>query len=163
SRPDAHHRARYGHGRRGEVQISAGAAVGDAAERADPDSWSEMTFFESSSRSILLLEHDLSENRYPLRIKSGTDFFVIMLQRPVAWISSGGRHYNRLRWAISRVISSGTVASASARRRPASCAAGRERQAFSQRASDGVAVRSISMARLMTAATLRSATVKSRP
>src|SRR5262245_4440194 len=50
--------------------------------------WSEMTFFESSSRSKLCLEHDpsgqargqaFSENRYPARITSGPGFFGIML------------------------------------------------------------------------------------
>src|SRR5215510_2069156 len=50
--------------------------------------WSEMTFFESPSRSKLCLEHDpsgqargqaFSESRYPARIKSGPGFFGIML------------------------------------------------------------------------------------
>src|SRR5262249_33756431 len=66
--------------------------------------------------------------------------------------------HGRLIRAIMRVASAGVAASASARNLSAARAAGRSWQRRSQSASRGVAARSMSMARLITAATLRSAT-----
>jgi len=73
------------------------------------------------------------------------------------------RVHKRLCRAIARVTSTGTWASASARNARAARAAGRSRQRLSQSPTRGIADRSMSMARLMTAATLRSATVNSGP
>src|SRR5262249_34315677 len=70
----------------------------------------------------------------------------------------GHRRYSRLLRAIVRVPSRGTSASACARKASAARAAGRSRQRASQSPMRGVAERSISMARLMTAATLRLST-----
>src|SRR5262245_27096726 len=71
--------------------------------------------------------------------------------------------YSRLWRAIVRVTSTGTAASAVARNVRALIAAGRSRQRLSHRSRCGVADSSMSIARLITAATLRSATVKSSP
>jgi len=58
-------------------------------------SWSGMTFFESSSRSISLFEHDLRANASRLsrgktgahpRIKSEGMLFRIMLQNIIPWL-----------------------------------------------------------------------------
>src|SRR5262249_36326252 len=73
----------------------------------------------------------------------------------------GSEVYSRLWRAIARVTSTGTAASAVARNARALIAAGRSRQRLSHRSRCGVADRSMSIARLITAATLRSATVKS--
>jgi len=75
----------------------------------------------------------------------------------------GMRGQSRLCQAIARVTSTGTWASAAAR-----SARGRARRRALEAAPEqspmrGVAERSMSIARLITAATLRSATVKSSP
>src|SRR5579862_5451024 len=71
--------------------------------------------------------------------------------------------HSRLIRAMRRVTSGGVALSALVFSASAWRAAGRSRQRVSQSLRFGVADKSIAMARLMTAATLRSATVKSSP
>src|SRR6202035_2078937 len=71
--------------------------------------------------------------------------------------------HRRLIRAMRRVTSGGVSLSALVFSASAARAAGRSRQRVSQALRCGAADKSISMARLMTAATLRSATVKSLP
>ena len=73
------------------------------------------------------------------------------------------RAHRRLIRAIRRVTSTGVAASAAFFSASASRAAGRSRQRVSHAFRFGIALKSISIARLMTAATLRSATVNSLP
>src|SRR3954447_3954887 len=73
------------------------------------------------------------------------------------------RSHSRLVRAMRRVTSAGVAWSAAVFNFKASRAAGRSRQRVSQAFRFGTALKSISMARLMTAATLRSATVNSCP
>src|SRR3954454_20272137 len=76
---------------------------------------------------------------------------------------AGCRAHSGLIREIRRVTSTGVAASAAFFSASAARAAGRSRQRVSQAFRFGVVPRSISIARLMTAATLRSATVKSLP
>src|SRR5262249_49089791 len=77
------------------------------------------------------------------------------------WVVHGP--HRRLILAMRWITSAGVSLSALALSASAFRAAGRSRQRVSQALRFGVAERSISTARLMTAATLRSATVKSLP
>src|ERR1700730_3939553 len=78
-------------------------------------------------------------------------------------LAHGSLAHRRLIRAMRRITSGGVSLSALGFSASAARAAGRSRQRVSQALSFGVADKSMSMARLMTAATLRSATVKSSP